>query len=132
VRALDDEGGAQCVLVGDDGLETTLPVAEMLDGLRRVVILRPMRQAPDARVDTYIEPFDSQWLRKIVLRDLRPYGHVMLASLVANILTLAGIVFSLQVYDRVVPSGSYPALYVLFGGVLFAIALDFILRRERN
>lgn len=131
VRALDGEGGAHCALVGDDGLETTLSVAEIMDGLRRVVILRPMRQAPDARVDTYIEPFDSHWLRKIVLRDLRPYGHVLLASLVANILTLAGIIFSMQVYDRVIPSGSYPTLYILFGGVLLAIALDFILRRAR-
>lgn len=131
VRALDGEGGAHCALVGDDGLETTLSVAEMTDGLRRVVILRPMRQAPDARVDAYIEPFDGHWLRKIVLRDLRPYGHVMLASLVANILTLASIIFSMQVYDRVVPSGSYPTLYILFGGVLLAIALDFILRRAR-
>jgi len=132
VRALDGEGGGQCVLVGDEGLETTLPVAEMMDGLQRVVILRPTRQAPDARVDAYIEPFDSQWLRKIVLRDLRPYGHVMLASLIANILTLSGIIFSMQVYDRVVPSGSYPTLYILFGGVLLAIALDFVLRRART
>ena len=132
VRTLDGEGGAQCVLVGDGGLETVLPVAEMTDGLRRVVILRPTRHAPDARVDAYIEPFDSHWLRKIVLRDLRPYGHVMLASLIANILTLAGIIFSMQVYDRVVPSGSYPTLYILFGGVLLAIALDFILRRART
>lgn len=132
VRALDGEGGAHCVLVGDDGLETTLSIAEMADGLRQVVILRPARQAPDARVDAYIEPFDDHWLRKIVLRDLRPYGHVMLASMVANVLTLAGIIFSMQVYDRVVPSGSYPTLYILFGGVLLAIALDFVLRRART
>jgi len=132
VRALDAQGGAQCVLIGDGGLETTLPVAEMANGLRQVVILRPARQAPDARVDAYIEPFDSHWLRKIVLRDLRPYGHVMLGSLIANIMTLSGIIFSMQVYDRVVPSGSYPTLYILFGGVLLAIGLDFILRRART
>jgi len=132
VRALDVEGGAQCVLIGDGGLETTLPVADLISGLRRVVILRPMRQAPDARVDAYIEPFDSNWLRKIVLRDLRPYGHVMLASLVANTMTLSGIIFSMQVYDRVVPTGSYPTLYILFGGVLMALVLDFVLRRART
>lgn len=132
VRALDAQGGAQCALVGDGGLETTLPIADMTDGLRRVVILRPARQAPDPRVDAYIEPFDSHWLRKIVLRDLRPYGHVMLASLVANVMTLSGIIFSMQVYDRVVPSGSFPTLYILFGGVLLAIGLDFVLRRART
>ncbi|WP_148648611.1 type I secretion system permease/ATPase [Sphingobium baderi] len=132
VRSLDERGGAHCVLVGDQGLETTLPIMEMLDGLRRVLILRPARQAADARVDAYIEPFDSQWLRKIVVRDLRPYGHVLLGSLIANILTLSGILFSMQVYDRVVPSGSFPTLYILFSGVVLAIALGFLLRRART
>src|SRR5690606_33157354 len=108
VRALDGQGGAQCVLIGDGGLETTLPIADMTDGLRQVAVLRPMRQAPDPRVDSYIEPFDSHWLLRIVLPDLRPYGHLMLASLVANIMTLSSIIFSMQVYYRVVPSGSYP------------------------
>lgn len=132
IRALEGEDGARCVLVGDGGLETTLPLADLQAGLRRIVILRPARQAPDPRVDDYIAPFDKHWLRKIVLRDLRPYGHVMLASLVANTLALSSILFSMQVYDRVVPSGHLPTLYVLFSGVLLAMTLDFILGRART
>ncbi len=30
-----------------------------------------------------------------------------------NVLSLAGIVFSMRVYDRVIPAQSYPTLYVL-------------------
>ena len=33
---------------------------------------------------TGVQPFDEHWFRRIVLRDLRPYSHVMLASLVAK------------------------------------------------
>ncbi|MEJ6657138.1 MAG: type I secretion system permease/ATPase, partial [Pseudomonas sp.] len=62
---------------------------------------------------------------------LRPYGHVMLASLMANTLGLAGILFSRQVYDRVIPAESMATLYVLFGGVLVAMAFDFVLRCTR-
>lgn len=40
----------------------------------------------------------------------------MLASLVANVLALAAMIFSMQVYDRVVPAQSYPTLWVLFAG----------------
>lgn len=56
----------------------------------------------------------------------------MLASFVANVLALSSILFSMQVYDRVVPSGSLPTLYVLFGGVLLAMVLDFVLGRVRT
>lgn len=132
VRALDGEGGAQCILVGDDGLESRLPIAEIEASLRQVVVLRPASQRSDPRVDAYVAPFEKNWLVRIVLRDLRPYTHVMLASLVANTLALASILFSMQVYDRVVPSGSLPTLYILFGGVLLAMTLDFILNRART
>src|SRR5690606_7654814 len=54
-----------------------------------------------------------------------------LASLVANVLALAGILFSRQVYDRVIPAESMPTLYVLFGGVLLAMLFDFVLRCAR-
>ncbi len=55
----------------------------------------------------------------------------MLASLVANLLGLAGVLFSMQVYDRVIPAESLPTLYVLFGGVLLAVLFDFTLRIMR-
>jgi ABC-type bacteriocin/lantibiotic exporters, contain an N-terminal double-glycine peptidase domain len=55
-----------------------------------------------------------------VLKDWKRYIDVMFASLIANILALATIVFSMNVYDRVIPSQSIPTLWVLAGGVLIA------------
>ena len=61
----------------------------------------------------------------IVLRDWKRYIDIMFASLIANILALlATIIFSMQVYDRVVPSQSIPTLWVLAGGVLIAAILN--------
>lgn len=132
ITSLGANGEAGIVFYGDKGLETPLPTNELFDHIRLVLIARPARSVPDARVDTYIKPYEENWLRRIVLRDLRPYGHVMIASLVANCLGLAGIMFSMQVYDRVVPAESFPTLYVLFSGVLLAIVFDFIMRRTRT
>ncbi len=56
----------------------------------------------------------------------------MLASLAINILALAGILFSMQVYDRVIPAQSYPTLYVLFSGVLIAAVFNFVLKITRG
>ncbi|MFK3940270.1 type I secretion system permease/ATPase [Pseudomonas monteilii] len=118
-------------LSGDQGLQQRMPLADLEHRVRRTVILRPARPLSDVRTDDYVQPFDEHWFRRIVLRDLRPYSHVMLASLVANLLGMAGVLFSMQVYDRVVPAESLPTLYVLFGGVLLAVLFDFTLRIMR-
>lgn len=55
----------------------------------------------------------------------------MLVALVANVLALSGMVFSMQVYDRVVPSQSEATLWVLFGGVMLAITFEFVMRMLR-
>lgn len=118
-------------LGGDGGLDTLVPAHELRASLQRMAVLRPARSVPDSRVDEYIKPFERGWLRQLVLADLRPYRHIMLASLVANATGLAGILFSMQVYDRVVPAQSMPTLYVLFGGVMLATAFAYVMRQAR-
>ncbi len=44
---------------------------------------------------------------------------------------MATIVFSINVYDRVIPSQSIPTLWVLAGGVLIAAIFEFVLRVSR-
>lgn len=125
------DGEAAVLLSGDQGLASHAPIALVLEWADLILIPRPARSIPDARVDDYIEPVEENWLRKIILRDLRPYSHVLIASLVANLLGLAGILFSTQVYDRVIPAQSFPTLWILYGGVLLAIGFDFLLRSVR-
>ncbi|MBC2689704.1 MULTISPECIES: type I secretion system permease/ATPase [Pseudomonas] len=131
LQTLSDDDELGIVYSGDQGLQSRISRAELLLSARKALILRPVQAARDSRVDDYIKPYEKSWFRNIVLRDLRPYGHVMLASLAANILGLAGVLFSMQVYDRVIPAESMPTLYVLFGGVMLALFFDFVLRVMR-
>ena len=131
IQVLGDDEQIGIAYSGDLGLQSSIDRQTLLDNALRTVILRPARPVSDVRTNDYIKPYDEHWFRKIVLRDLRPYGHVMLASLVANVLGLGGVLFSMQVYDRVIPAESLPTLYVLFGGVLLAIVFDFIMRIMR-
>lgn len=121
----------QIVFSGDEGLATTVAAEELQASLAAVAVMRPIRSAPDERVDQYIRPVERHWLRDIVFADLRPYAHILVASFVANLMALASIIFSMQVYDRVVPAQSEPTLYVLFGGVVLAIVLAWIMRNAR-
>ena len=118
VEAIDGEGNARLTLAGDRGAQASLPLAQLTDGAIGFVIPRPSRSAPDMRVDTYIRPFQDHWLRGILMADAPSYGHVMVASVVTNCLGLAGVLFSMQVYDRVVPAASIPTLTILFLDVL--------------
>lgn len=131
ILSIGEDDAASVLFSGSNGLESPVQLSVLLRNASLVAIPRPASSIPDSRVDSYIRPYQPNWLRRIVLRDLRPYGHVMLASLVANTLGLAGIIFSMQVYDRVVPAESIHTLYVLFSGVLLAMGFDFILRRLR-
>lgn len=131
IEKVDHAGNASLQLSGDQGLSQTFNLQELKANAHRIYIFRPETSVPDARVDEYIKPYEKSWFWDIVLKDWKRYTDIMVASMMANILALATIIFSMQVYDRVVPSQSIPTLWVLAGGVLIAAIFEFTLRISR-
>jgi ATP-binding cassette subfamily C protein LapB len=131
IESVGEQGELGIAYSGDQGLQSRIDPGVLAEQALRTVVLRPVQPLSDVRTDDYIKPYDEHWFRRIVLSDLRPYGQVMLASLVANLLGMAGVLFSMQVYDRVIPAESLPTLYVLFGGVMLALVFDFVMRIMR-
>ena len=125
------EAGLRVFVSGDQGLESEYTLEQLEPHISALAAIRPNELAPDSRVDDYISPVKEHWMRSIVFADKRPYAHIFIASLVANLMALAGIIFSMQVYDRVVPAQSYPTLYVLFAGVMIATVLAWVMRAAR-
>ncbi|AYD02583.1 type I secretion system permease/ATPase [Neorhizobium sp. NCHU2750] len=127
-----NDGEAKIIFAGDNGHWTWIPLSE-LDGLvTHLLMARDARTRPDERIDAYIAPDTHHWFRHLALGDLRPYAYVLLASLVANALSVAGVIFSMQVYDRVIPANSMNTLVVLFIGVGVAVIFDFMMRKVRT
>ncbi|MDO8983402.1 ATP-binding cassette domain-containing protein [Cypionkella sp.] len=62
----------------------------------------------------------------------RQLGEVAAGSLVANLLAVAVSLFSMQVYDRVIPYQSEPTLWVLALGAMLAIVLEAALKLARS
>ncbi len=131
IDKVDVDGNASVQFSGDQGLAQILTLDVLKENIRHVYILRPAKSVPDARVDEYIKPYESSWFWSIVLRDWKRYVDVMFASMLANILALATIVFSMNVYDRVIPAQSTTTLWVLAGGVLIAAIFEFSLKVAR-
>ncbi|HIW07205.1 MAG TPA: type I secretion system permease/ATPase [Candidatus Ignatzschineria merdigallinarum] len=126
------DGNIGITYTGDAGIKSQISRDDLLKNVGLAIVLRPSHAVPDSRIDDYIKPHDRDWFKKIVLRDWKPYAHIFIASFIVNVLALSGILFTRQVYDRVIPAESYPTLYVLFSGVMVAIIFGFFMRKLRT
>lgn len=58
--------------------------------------------------------------------------HVAVATIIGNLLALGGSLYSMQVYDRVIPTQGISTLMVLTTGVLLAGVIELILKSARS
>ncbi|MCR4458430.1 MULTISPECIES: type I secretion system permease/ATPase [Enterobacteriaceae] len=118
------EGGD---LVREEALEALLTRVKP-----EVVMLGIAARGRDSRIDDFTRPWEEHWFWRHFRHAKRKLSEIALASVLGNVLALAGILFSMQVYDRVIPAQSIPTLWVLFIGVLFAALLEFMIRLART
>jgi ATP-binding cassette, subfamily C, bacterial LapB len=72
------------------------------------------------------------WFWSVVRRFGANYSHVAIAAFIVNMLALAAPLFTMSVYDRVIPNGAIPSLVALGVGLGLAIAFDFLLKVVRS
>lgn len=72
------------------------------------------------------------WFWGAILEQSKLYRDVLLGALVVNCLALAMPLFSMNVYDRVVPNRAMETLWFLALGVGVAVVIDFVLRSLRG
>ena len=82
------------------------------------------------------QPWDvssrSHWFWSEINKLRRRFRWVWVATLLVNLLGLALPLFSMNVYDRVIPNRTQSTLWVLAIGVLVAFAFDYALRAARS
>jgi ATP-binding cassette subfamily C protein LapB len=72
------------------------------------------------------------WFWGELRKERKALQPVLLASLIVNLLSIALPLFTMNVYDRVIPNHATASLWVLAIGVLIAFTLEFSLRRART
>lgn len=72
------------------------------------------------------------WFWGALAENKRIYRDVMVAAFIVNMFALAMPLFTMNVYDRVVPNRSIETLWVLAIGVLVVVVGDFTLRTMRG
>ena len=55
----------------------------------------------------------------------------MIAAMVSNFLSLTTSIFTMTVYDRIIPNGAFESLIALSMGVIVALGFDFLIKGLR-
>ena len=74
----------------------------------------------------------EHWFWSELGKKRRQFWPVMIASVIVNVLAIALPLFSMNVYDRVIPNRAEATLWILALGVLIAFAMDYALRKART
>ncbi|MBK8187375.1 MAG: type I secretion system permease/ATPase [Cellvibrio sp.] len=96
----------------------------------RAVYVRPMERF-DARTADVVKKHQGHWFWQVIADYKYLYRDVLLTALLINIFALAAPLFTMSIYDRVVPNQATDTLWVLSIGMLIAISADLVLRMMR-
>jgi ATP-binding cassette subfamily C protein LapB len=73
----------------------------------------------------------AEWFAFAIRRHRRVFFEAVFATFVVSIIGLVSALYTMQVYDRVVPTKGYATLWVLTIGVAIAIVLELTLKQVR-
>lgn len=119
------------ILIGDKGAVRILWRAGDTSppGEWQIARLRP--EAVGDAVAGALPKSDQGWFLPAFRESRRVYGEAILATLAINLLALAMPLFSMNVYDRVLPNQAADTLWALSIGVFLALCFDFALKQLR-
>lgn len=117
-------GRAETVWVGRDSLK------DIFSG-QAIAVWPDHRKERESEL-SWDEQARRHWFWQEVWRVRRSFGYVIAAAVIINLLAFSLPLFTMNVYDRIIPNKAVSSLWVLASGVLLAFAMDFALRLARG
>ncbi|WP_438800859.1 type I secretion system permease/ATPase [Achromobacter pestifer] len=116
--------------LGGSSVEMTAEaLAEQYTGL--VCFVRPQFRF-DARAPEVAKVRERHWFWAAIMENRRMYRDALIAALLINIFAMAMPLFTMNVYDRVVPNNAIETLWVLAIGIALVIIFNMILSTARS
>jgi ATP-binding cassette, subfamily C, bacterial LapB len=112
--------------------EVVVPLAEIAAQYAGYIIVTKPKYVFDKRSPAVGKVRLKHWFWGTLAENKRIYRDIMVAALVVNLFALAMPMFTMNVYDRVVPNRSVETLWVMSIGVAVIVIGDLILRTMRG
>jgi ATP-binding cassette subfamily C protein LapB len=125
------EGDARVRFPESGETETIVGREELAGQYAGIVCYVRPRFRFEARVPEVGKLRGRHWFWGVVFNNWRLYRDALLASIAVNIFSIALPLFTMNVYDRVVPNHAEETLWVLAVGILLVFVFDFSLRTLR-
>jgi ATP-binding cassette subfamily C protein LapB len=119
-------------VVTDGGVETDIRVDELARRYLGTTCLVRTSFGFDERAPETGQRGRRHWFFAAMAGHLPLYRDVMLAAALVNLFALGLPLFTMNVYDRVVPNRAVETLWMLAAGLVLVLLADFVLRSMRG
>ncbi len=97
------------------------------------IFVQPRREAERTDpADERAKPKGKRWFWQALFLAWPSYIHVIFGSMLINVFALVAPLYSMTIYDRVVPNAAIETLWVLSTGILLVYGFDFSIRMLRG
>ena len=129
----EKEGIAKVIMPGISGGETVISL-DKLDSeyLGELIIVKPEFNFNNRVEKEVLIENSKEWFWGTLFENKGIYKQVIIVSLFINLFILATPLFTMNVYDRVLPNNAIETMWVLFIGISFVLLFDFILKTLRS
>ncbi len=86
----------------------------------------------DERSPKVLETRDGHWFWSTLFESRGIYRDVLIASILINLFAIASPLFTMNVYDKIVPNLAFDSLWVLAVGAMVVFTFDFVMRQLRS
>lgn len=139
------ENNQACVLIGKKDATTYLVIfpeygkgvqsikSEVLEKsyVGQALFMRPAFQF-DTRWKEHQKIYGKHWFWGAFELFKGLYLQAIIASVLINLFTIATVLFSLNVYDRIIPNNAFETLFVLSIGIFLIYIFDFMIKMIRG
>lgn len=98
----------------------------------RAIIIKPEYNFENRVSNSIIIPKPQKWFWDAIKRNKDIYLKTALASIFINMFVIATPLFTMNVYDRVLPNNAIDTLWALAIGILFVMLFDLVLKLIRS
>ncbi len=128
-----DNDKATIILPGGGGEEHIVPYSELKKNyLGYTFYIKKMVEPTSVENKILKNDRSKHWFWDTLKLSFPIYKDVLIASLLVNIFMIFGPLFTMNVYDRVVPNDAFDTLWVLATGIGVMYVLDMIMKLTRT